>query len=151
MALLFHATKLDALSSIAEEGLHELSYWSDDDSVCAYYSETIEEEGDTPVILVIDLDDLVRLVGNDAMEPDQPGIDEPITGALEMREEEVWEAWDESDQDWRASLEIVHSMRVRAPIPANVLRVLDAQNDETSSLTDYLEMLSEASLPRESH
>lgn len=149
MALLFHATKRDALSSIAEEGLRELSYWSDNDSVCAYYSETIKEEGDESVILVIDLDALVRLVGNDAIEPDHPGIDEPITGALDKREEEIWEAWDESRQDWRDSLEIIHSLRVRAPIPVSAMRILDVQTDEIFVLNEYLEMLSPSVAIRE--
>jgi hypothetical protein len=140
MSLLFHATTRTALASIAAHGLRELSYWSSDDDVCAYYAETIEEDGDVPVVLVVDLDDPILRSGQDSFEPDYPGIDEPITGALGKTEKEIWAAWSACGKEWRDSLEIIHSLRIRVPVPANILRVMDSHSGETYGLEEYLGM-----------
>lgn len=139
--LLYHATQLDALAGIAAEGLRSLSYWTDDEDVLAYYKETIVDENAKPVVLVIDLDQLLRLVGEHAIEPDHPGIEEPITCSLGKSESKVEIEWFASAQGWRDSLKVVRSLRCRSSIPEQALRVLDEQSDELMSIDEYFECL----------
>lgn len=136
---LYHATSQDALISIINEGLRNLSYWSDDESVTDYYGETIEDEGAVLVVIAINLDALIKHVGELAIEPDYPGIEEPITGALGKSEDEINEEWEASDKSWRSSLEIIHSLRCRSPIPAHLLLVQDSQSEDLISIQDYLQ------------
>lgn len=116
---LFHATAEENLASIRQSGLSPVSYWTACDDIAAYYRETIADEGKTPVLLAIDL----SLLDKSVLEPDHPGIDEPITTVLGLSEEEVRQSWADSTQDWRASLEVVRSMRYRACIPATLLQL----------------------------
>lgn len=136
--LLYHATQDASLSSIASEGLRSLSYWTDDEDVLAYYEETIEDEGAVVGIVAIHLDDLIKLVGETAIEPDHPGIEEPITGALGRCEDEINEEWDSSDQGWRDSLEIIRSLRCRAPVPAHALLVMNG--DDLVPLNEFMRL-----------
>lgn len=125
---LFHATAEDNLGSIRHSGLSPVSYWTACDDIAAYYCETITDEGKTPVLLAIDL----SLLDKSVLEPDRPGIDEPITTVLGLSEEEVQELWVDSPQDWRASLMVVRSLRYRACIPATLLQL--EVNDELQPL-----------------
>lgn len=113
---LFHATNQDNLSSIAEQGLNTHSYWTSDEDVLAYYVETVEDEapGSKAVVLTIDLACVAALAeqSSHTIEPDYPGIEEPITGALGRQEEEILEDWEASEQTWQDCLEIVKSIRI---------------------------------------
>lgn len=131
-ALLYHATACTKLPSILVEGLRARSYWSDDDTVADYYKGTVEDDDEVPVLLVVTLSDL----DPDAMAPDQPGVDEPITRALGLSEDEVYERWSRSDRTWQESLEIVHSVCYERCIASEHLRVV--VGDDAMPLTDYL-------------
>lgn len=121
---LFHVTSTDALQGITKTGLNAFSYWSTDAAIASYYGDTIEDEGLEPITLTIELDDLIAHVGADALEPDFPGIEEPICTALGKRESDVLIEWRNSRREWRDSLAVVHSLRCRAPIAPGVLRQL---------------------------
>lgn len=117
--MLYHITAESSLDSIRERGVRVCSYWSADDNLVDYYTRTIRDEGDTPVVLAVNLDklDTRHLV------PDRPGLQEPITTAPNLSEEEIQEAWKNSSKDWRASLGIIKSLRVDHAIPAVDLQV----------------------------
>lgn len=128
-----HITALSNLRSIAEGGLRPGVYLSGDEELAAYYRETIEDDGAVPVVLVVSLSQL----DSSALEPDYPGIAEPITTVLGLREEEVHAAWAMKAGSWEDSLELVKSVRYRSPIPANSLRVV-AADGMTMALDEYL-------------
>lgn len=132
---LFHVTASVNLASIAENGLLPGAYLSGDDDLTAYYKETVKEEGLAPAVLVVELSDLDR----SELEPDYPGIAEPITTAIGLSESEVEEAWAAADGSWEDSLEIIKSVRYRSLIPVSALRVVI--DDETMALHDYLKYM----------
>ena len=132
---LFHVTATANLASIAEVGLLPGAYLSGDEALTAYYKETVEEEGAQPALLVVALSDL----DSSALEPDYPGIAEPITTVIGLSESEVQDAWSAAAGSWEDSLEIVKSVRYRSPIPVSALRVV--VDDETMALQDYLKYL----------
>lgn len=132
---LFHVTATANLASIAEMGLRPGAYLSGDEALTAYYKETVEEEGAQPALLVVALSDL----DSSALEPDYPGIAEPITTVIGLSESEVQDAWSAAAGSWEDSLEIVKSVRYRSPIPVSALRVV--VDDETMALQDYLKYL----------
>jgi hypothetical protein len=82
---LYHVTSLKNLMAIARDGLRAHSYWSADTDVSAYYMETVADEGETPVTLVINQ----RQLASHALAPDMPGIEEPITSALGKSESDI--------------------------------------------------------------
>lgn len=120
--LLYHVTPDANLPGILRDGLRAGSCWGTGD-MADYYAGVIADEGDRPVQLAIRLSDLQRLCASAGvdLQPDQGSIDEPITTALEMDEDEVWEAWEESDGDWKASLEIGGALKMPAAIAAHEL------------------------------
>lgn len=119
MTTLYHATSREKADLILSEGMRAGSYWAEDD-IAAYYAETVEDEGEEPVILTVQVEDLLAL-SPEAMSPDLNGIDEPLTFTLRATEDEVRERWDASDRSWEASLEIIRSVRFHAPIPADLI------------------------------
>ena len=116
---LFHATSRDRLEAILREGLNPVCYLARME-VAKYYAETVEDEGEVPVLLAVSVTalELVRL------EADLPGIQEPLTYTLKMTEEDVREAWDKSGQKWEDSLAIIKSVRCRGGIPPSAIRVV---------------------------
>lgn len=114
----YHVTAADGLPGVAQEGLRARSYWAFDEALTQYYAECIREEGQEPVILSLPLEVLVAF---DPM-PDRPGLQEPITTVVGMDEEEVWDAWEATDQTWQACLDLIGSLMCNAPIPATVLQ-----------------------------
>jgi hypothetical protein len=131
---LFHVTSTKAVANISKEGMRPISYWSNDESLVAYYKETVVDDGDEPVVLVIAIDQLLQSVGEMAIEPDYPGIEEPITGAIGKSEMDVLSEWRLSHQGWRDSLEVVGSLRCRVAIGAELLKM---QNEKSGTL-DHL-------------
>lgn len=116
---LYHATAAEKLDSIRDSGLNPLSYWTTCEAIARYYLETVEDEKLSPVLLTINL----SLLDKSALEPDYPGIEEPISTVLQLSEGDVMALWEQSPQDWRASLEVVRSLRYRARIPATMLQL----------------------------
>lgn len=81
-------------------------------------------------------------------EPDLPGVEEPITGALGRSEAEIQELWAASDQTWRDSLEIIRSLRCPVPIAPERLFVLEALSGEILHLVEYVCRHSSSATPR---
>lgn len=113
----WHVTSQAALPSIATEGLRAGSYWTTDETVRDYYMETIKDEGQEPVVLLAKPDHLQAF----SPEPDRPGLQEPITCALGMTEEEIWEGWEASGQTWEDCVKLIGSFRLKDPVPAAIL------------------------------
>lgn len=148
---LFHATSRTRLEAILQSGLQPGSFWTTDEDVADYYASVIEDEGDDASLLVIDLARLERLAAAAGREllPDLPSIDEPITTAIRMSEEEVQDAWQASAKGWRDSLEVVRSLNCPFAIPADALSVLSPRADQEVSLESHLaEMAAQARATR---
>ncbi len=109
--ILYHVTSASNVERIQQEGVRPVSYWSTDDLV-DYYSETIVDEGGQPVVFRISLNDLDPQL----IEPDYPGIDEPITTVIGMSEEKVHQVWEASSQTWNDSLKLIGSIRYRGVV-----------------------------------
>lgn len=116
---LYHATSTTKAALIETQGMLPGSYWGTEE-IADYYAETVVDEGEDYVIISISLDTLRDLDAAQIV-PDHAGIEEPLTYTLGMSEDDVAEAWDESAQDWEASLEIIQSLRFTGPIPADQL------------------------------
>ena len=117
MTTLYHVTTRDNLTAIAQEGLRGRSYWASESAVVDYYQEVVRDEGGSPVVLELPLEAALGF----SPEPDRPGLEEPISGAVGMSEDEVWEAWEDTKQDWQPCLDLIGSIRFADPIPAAVL------------------------------
>lgn len=117
--ILLHVTAAGNINSIIENGLDAGSYLTNSDDIADYYADVIHDEGDEPITLEIDLDTLNKK----GLKPDKPGLEEPITSALDMDEDEIWDEWMASKKKWQDSLEIVHSVFYTLPIPSNLIRV----------------------------
>ena len=65
----------------------------------------------------------LKSVSEKAIEPDFPGIQEPLTYILKSSEEQIWEMWEESNKTWKDSLKIVGSLRITKTIPFSVLTI----------------------------
>lgn len=118
---LYHVTSTKNIESIKQDGfLKHNTYWAcDNDSLVEYYMETVSDEGETPIVLTVETQD------NDCFAPDMPGIYEPITCALDLSESEIQEEWENSDQDWQASLDIINSVIIQNPIAIDRLKIYD--------------------------
>jgi hypothetical protein len=130
---LYSATSVENLRSILAEGLRSGSYWTDNTDVAAYYRETIEDEGKQPITLQVDFSALDLSY----IKPDVNGIVEPLTYTLGVTEEEVSDAWDNSDQSWVASMQIIGSLRYMKVIPSDFLRI-ELDDGSTLSVKEYL-------------
>lgn len=115
--MLAHTTSQEKIAKIMQEGLKGVSYWCEVGSLSAYYAETVRDEGDDPAVLLLP----VEILEAYQPEPDKPGLEEPLSFTLGMKDEEIWEAWQETNGSWQACLELIGSLRCRAPIPANVI------------------------------
>jgi hypothetical protein len=128
----YHVTSSTKLQSIAENGLNKGSYLSALESLVDYYAETIEDEGQKPVVLVV----------NDAglserfMQPDFNGIEEPIMSVVRRHthfrnEEELFDAWESSNQGWKDSVSLVGSVCYHEVIPPQHLLAIDLSTGRT--------------------
>lgn len=106
----------DAEKALRDGVPDRLTYWAVL-PLAEYYAEAVEDDGFQPVILKISLANLDQAL----LEPDHPGIEEPITTVLASTEDLVLQAWENSDQSWRASLDLIGSLRHRGPIAASLL------------------------------
>lgn len=132
---LYHATALENISTIRSLGLNAQSYFSSNKDLATYYLETIKDEGQEPVLLVIDSEDLDPRF----FTPDRPGIDEPISIVLGIKEEEVQKEWNASSKTWMDSIRIVGSLRYDTRVAASLINV-DSKYS-TIPIIDYDNML----------
>ncbi len=119
-----HLTAAKNLESIARDGLRGRSYFIDPEhdsgeSLIDYYAETIRDEGDEPVVLLIP----EQALDASLFEADRPGIEEPITTALEMSEDDVSGEWEASDKTAEDSRRIIGSFRYAGTIPPEIIQI----------------------------
>ena len=116
---LLHGTSSVFLKRIHQSGLSVLPiYLTDNEDVAEYYAEeVVEQHGGEEIILKI----AFGALDPNAIEPDYPSIEEPLTYTLGVTEEEVWEAWEASNRTWQDSLNIVDSVRYKKPITPNAI------------------------------
>lgn len=137
--ILFHATASHNLQTIMKEGLRPNSYWSQDTGIRDYYMETIEDDGEEPVVLTITLEKLMELTQghHTGLEPDYPGLEEPITSVLGKSERTIQEEWRSCTQNWRNCLDLIGSVRCSVSIPAEYVKLL-AQDQESNHALSVL-------------
>jgi hypothetical protein len=108
---LYHATARSNARSCVEDGVRPVSYWGIG-VLSEYYVGTVEDDGDEGVVLVAHIDEF----DENLLEPDYPGIDEPICYALRKSEDQIHSEWAASGKTWRDSLRIIGSVRYRGEI-----------------------------------
>lgn len=117
MTTAWHVTCRKHLDGIRQDGLKERSYWATDERVRDYYVETIQDEGEHPLVIGVPMEVLERY----DPEPDHPGLEEPLTHTLKMGEDEIWEEWEQTDQSWQACVDLIGSFRLKSSIPAEII------------------------------
>lgn len=117
-ATALHATDRAKLAQILTAGVSAGSYWAINPSVNAYYEECVADEDQVPITLRLPVD----VLENFQPQPDRPGLQEPLTSVLGMSDEEVWEAWEETDGSWQACAQLIGSFKVVQAIPAELIR-----------------------------
>ena len=121
----YHATSKSALEKIMKNGfLKEKSYWAVDEKIHEYYLETITDDGEVPVSIVINISDLNIM----DLSPDIQGIEEPLTYTLGKTEEEVWKEWVDSTQTWKDCIQIIGSFVYNKTIPVEILEIQENLN-----------------------
>jgi hypothetical protein len=118
---LFHATSQSRARSCLAKGVKPVSYWAIG-IVSEYYIETVEDEGDEGVTLEAHLSEF----DEELLEPDYPGLEEPITSAVGKNEDQIWSEWESSEKTWRDSLRIIGSVRYRGTIKPRLSDGYDA-------------------------
>lgn len=123
---IYHVTSLKNIESIQSGSLRANSYWASNIDISDYYKETIEDEEEVPVFISVKLDDLVgyTLSQGKEIEPDFPGLEEPITTVLGMSELDINKAWKNSDKTWQDCLELIGS--IRCPVNSPKIQVTSA-------------------------
>jgi len=114
-----HVTSKSKLASIAA-GLRKGTYLvhANQDAISDYYAETVVDEGDEPVVIEIDPSGIIE----EHLAPDSNGIEEPLTVALRMSEEEVREIWESGEQTWQACVDLIGTCRHMAVVAPHFLR-----------------------------
>lgn len=105
---LYHVSPSSNAKSISNTGIQPVSYWSIG-KITDYYEEEVTEDSGEAIVFKVPISQFDESL----LEPDYPGIDEPLTYTLGMSEDDVQEAWDKSDQSWRDCLDIIGSVRYR--------------------------------------
>ena len=115
----YHVTERARLPGLLARGFDPLSFWATRERLVGYYAEDYAE----PVVIEIDTDGLCPEAHG--FDVDHPSIEEPICGAIGMREEEVRNAWAAvaGPGTWRDCEALVGSFLIRAAIPPDRLRV----------------------------
>jgi hypothetical protein len=120
IAPLFHVTARRHLAAIMGQGLRAPVYLASCRRVVSYYREVVEDDGEAPVVLAINPAGLCEA----ALEPDWPGLEEPLTFTLGMSEQGIAAAWEACERrDYRASLAVIGSCRSTRLIGPEHLRV----------------------------
>jgi hypothetical protein len=108
---LYHATDRQNVESCLADGVRPTSYWGIG-VLAEYYVGCCDDEDDEGVVLTASLSDFDESL----LEPDYPGLEEPITYTLRKSEDEIWTEWEASAKTWRDSLRIIGSVRYRGTI-----------------------------------
>lgn len=117
---LYHATAEKNLDSIFTDGMKPNSYWTSSIAILDYYIETIKDDDDIPVVLVIDL----SMLNENSILPDYNGLYEPITSVLGMSEEEIINEWhNNSNKTWKDSLELIYTVQYEKSIKPSLLHI----------------------------
>lgn len=120
---LYHLTSADALEDIFDRGIDPVSYWGTL-PVVRYYRSMKLHTGD-PMIFRVPLDRFRPAL----LLPDMRGIQEPPSASvIDMTEDEVSEAWDESNQTWQDSLNLIGSVAYEATVPVTLRDVFRDPN-----------------------
>jgi hypothetical protein len=136
---LFHVTPLANLESIRKEGVRGPSCWANRSALVNYYREVIGDEGHEPLVVAVRLSHLDEAT----IGPDLPSIDEPITGAIGLSDDDVVEQWGDCDKTWRDCLSIVGSLRYMEAIRPSLLSVY-REGEFSSMLASVAEHYAEA-------
>lgn len=127
------------MPAIRENGLNEGTYFvsshfHDYEKLIDYYAEVVNEE--SPAGYVI-LSVKGEFLSDEHMEPDRPGIAEPITGAIGKTDNEVIDSWLRVDGEGtgRDTLNIIGSMQYSKRIPVEHITIESGQ--EPKPLMDY--------------
>jgi hypothetical protein len=124
---IYRAISRSRLDQIIQEGITDISYWGNDE-VAEYYLEDIQDNEEDGVILRYPLASL----NPDLIEPDFPGIEEPLTHTLKMSEEEIWDKWKNGTQTWIDCLDLIGSIRYRGVIkPDEIIQYNQSIFDES--------------------
>ncbi|MDU8350884.1 hypothetical protein RYA05_03130 [Pseudomonas syringae pv. actinidiae] len=138
-AVAYHVTSTAKLASIRKEGLRHGSYWTISMPLAEYYAETVEDEGEDPIILVMPL----ALLAEQDRTADHNGISEPIMSVVReisglSTEQQVWNAWEASSQSSQASVDLIGSFVFINPIPSDHLLIMNQYLDDVQ----FMAMLS---------
>lgn len=130
-AVAYHVTSTAKLASIRKEGLRQGSYWTISMPLAEYYAETVEDEGEDPIILVMPL----ALLAEQDRTADHNGISEPIMSVVReisglSTEQQIWSAWEASNQSSQASVDLIGSFVFIKPIPADQLLTVNQYLDD---------------------
>lgn len=109
----YHATSFHNYLEIVKTGCIKQNSFFAVKEIAEYYASVIRDEGDTPVLLSFP----ANLFDNAEMMVDQNGIDEPVTySAFGLTEEDVHDAWEESDKSVDACIDLIGSFRYREEV-----------------------------------
>ena len=133
------AVKTQDLQSIFDNGLNTGSYWISDthescDSLLDYYREMEDNQGKTIESTVLSVS--IKDIDMNKIKPDYPGIEEPITLALDMDEDEIMDEWEKTEGTGRECINLIGTMKYDDIIPSHVLLV-EVGND-LIPLQDYI-------------
>lgn len=134
---LFHGTDGDAADVIAIEGLnptmativHSDNSWEETRgvhfgtaNVAAFFAEDrIESLDDRNIALSIFGAPINLLAACGEFAADSNMVECPLHSRIQIREEDVYETWDSSSRDWKASLNILETLIVLGSVPSNYL------------------------------
>ena len=133
--IFYHATSIKKLKNIAKAGMNTGSYWTNNFDLVGYYAETIEDDNEESIVLIVFVENLDK----NSIKPDFPGIEEPISTVLNKNESAVYIEWEKSRKTWEDSLEIIGSICYHQPILSDNIFVDD--NGELVNINDYMELI----------
>lgn len=134
---LYHATKLKNIPSIQNEGLRAGSFVTRLEFLAEYYAETIEDEGQKAVILVIDTQGL-----DFEFLPDSLGLEEPIASVLRnelgLNEKDIEPLWLSTNGSGSDCMKLIGSAICAKSIPPHAMSVGEVgEAGDAVALMDY--------------
>jgi hypothetical protein len=123
--MFYHATSRKNLKSIVKKGIKPHSYWTNNSALADYYAETIEDDDEEPVIIGVRFE----VFDENFLNPDFPGIDEPISTAINKNSSIVYHEWETSNRTWEDSLDIIGSICYHQSIMPLSIFIFDINGD----------------------
>ncbi len=117
---LYHATSARNAEKILSEGLAPGSFLATGD-IADYYLETVKDEGEKAVLLKIDASDIYSY----KLGPDMPGLEEPISTVVGLKEEDIWNYWEKSEKTWETCFCLIGSVQSLERIPPEKISIED--------------------------